>query len=63
MLAERSERTKQIKVEVKPYLHRRLKSYTAERDQTMTEYVTQLLEEKLGPEPTEGETQKEETTR
>ncbi len=47
MLAAREERTVQIKVEVEPRLHRRVKAHVAEHGKTITSYVTELLEEQL----------------
>ncbi len=62
MLSAREERTKQIKVEVEPRLHRRVKAYSAERGQSMTDYVTELLSEQVGLTP-EAKPEKEEATR
>ncbi len=59
MLAERAKRTAQIKIEVEPRLHRRVKVRAAECGKTITRYVTEALEQRLSAEraePKEGGT-------
>ncbi len=47
MRADRKERTAQIKIEVEPRLHRRVKAHAAERGKSITRYVTGVLEQQL----------------
>lgn len=48
MLVATAERTAQIKVQVEPELHRRVKIYAAEEGVSITRFVIAVLERELG---------------